>query len=306
MPRARAAFVVVACAALLLAACGGDDDDSKAGATSGGGGTTTSIDLGGGGGGNGDCFTDPGDQTARVRFVNLYTNKTYAKGDIDVYQGFGADDPCGKKLTTVAFGDASDYIDVKASDESGNWGATAYAGGGTDDDHKIINQSETWKGGEQVTIIFFAGDPSSCSDCPPSSGSDQAFFEVNPDDSGNTALSTVPEKAVIGINASALQYAIPDGAWATGADGVTGCLKAVGDTDGTATNVGGTSLVPYPVAPGTINVALYPTEPTRNCDGSPEIGPASVDASNGSRTLVFAFGTGAGDADLLVLPVDDG
>jgi hypothetical protein len=303
--RARSFIAFALCATLVLAACGGGDDDDSSGAAPTGGATTT-TDTGGGGGGNGDCFTDPGDQAARVRFVNLYTNPTYVKSDIDVFQGFGANDPCGKKLATVAYGEASDYVDVKAADDSGNWQATAYVAGLPDDDHKIISQSETWKGGEQVTIMFFAGDPSSCSGCPPSSGSDQAFFELNPGDNGNTALTTVAEKAVVGINASALQYVLPDGAWATGATGTSGCLKAVGDTDGTATNVGGTSLVEYPVAPGSIELALYPSEPTRTCTGPPDIGPTTVDATAGSRTLVLAYGSAADDTDLLVLPVEEG
>jgi hypothetical protein len=303
--RARAFFAFMLVGALLLAACGGDDDDSASGATGttqAGGDTSTTA---GGSGGNGDCFTDPGTQTARVRFVNLYTNETYPKGDIDVYQGFNGTGPCGKKLATVAFGEATDYIDVTAADESGNWNTTAYVAGSTDDDHKIITQSETWKGGEQVTIVFAAqGDnPGS----PASFGSDQAFFEKPTDDNSGigTPFEAEDGKALIGIAATSVQYSVPDGAWVVGADGVDGCLKSQQDTEFSTTNVGGTQLVQYQVDPGSYDISLYDSETASTCSGTADIGPASVDAQEGSRTFVFAYGTGPDDLQLLVLPVEE-
>ena len=103
------ALVIVGISALLLAACGGGGSSKPAAApsdsTDPGGVTTTSGNTGGGG--NGKCFTDPGPQKARVRFVNLFTNATYPSGDIDVWQGFSGTDSCGKKLATVPFGRAA-------------------------------------------------------------------------------------------------------------------------------------------------------------------------------------------------------
>jgi hypothetical protein len=299
--RARTLAVIVACGMLLAAACGGDDDDSATPPPDDGATSSTEIDLGGGG--DGDCFTDPGDQTARVRFVNLFTNDDYPEGDIQVFQGFSADDPCGEELATVAYGEVSDYIEVNAADESGNWSASAYIAGSLDDEHKIISQTQTWAGGEQVTFIFFEGDTTSTG--PSASGSSQTFFEVSPSD-GNTAMTTAPDgKAVIGVNASALQYLLPETGWAVGATGQSGCLLAVNDTETSATNVGGTSLVQYPVDPGSIELALYPTEPTRDCSGAPDFGPTTVEADAGSQTLVFAYGPSADAVDLLVLPVEE-
>jgi hypothetical protein len=303
--RVRVFLVMAVVAALSLAACGGGDDDDSASKSSN---TTTADDnvsTTKASTGNGDCFGTPGDQTARVRFVNLYTNSTYAKGDIDVYSGFGAGDPCGEKLATVAYGEASDYLDVKALDQDGNWSTTAYVGGSTDDDNgKIINQTETWKGGEQVTIVFYAQDPESGN--PPSFGSDQAFFEKVADEEGGSSGS-VPEaqsgKAWIGINASSLQYSVKDAAWQTGADGVDGCLAAVNDTESGKQLVGGTQLVEYQVDPGSLDLSLHPSDPG-TCSGTPDIGPVTVDAQAGSRTYVFAYGTGPDDLHLLVLPVD--
>ena len=256
--------------------------------------TTSGISTGG----NGDCFTKPGTQKARVRFVNLYTNSTYPASDIEVLQGYSGTDPCGKKLATVPFGHASDYIDVTASDETGNWSAVAYVGGSTAKDHEIITQSETWKGGEQVTITFEGAEPAP--GLPPSSGGDQAFFETST--SGDASLPAVAGKAVLGIAATSLQYVVKDGAWVAGVTGQAGCLKAVGDSSGITTNIGGTQLVQYTVDPGSLPVGLYPSVPGK-CAGAPAIGPVTIDAAAGSRTLVFAYGSDAQHEKLLVLPI---
>ena len=234
-----------------------------------------------------------------MRFVNLFTDSTYPSSDIDVYQGFDASDPCGKKLATVPFGHASDYVDVTAADDSGDWSAVAYVGGSTAKDHEIITQSETWKGGEQVTIMFEGGEKQA--DLPPSAGGDQAFFE-SPTQDDSSSLKAVAGKAVVGIAATSLQYVDPNGAWVAGLTGQPACLQAVGDTSSTRTNIGGTQLVQYTLAPGSLSLGLYPSNPGK-CTGPPEIGPATIDAAAGSRTLVFAYGTGTKDLKLLVLPI---
>jgi len=294
-------FVSVALgAAVLLAACGGGSSKSSTTTpptgTAGAGVTTT---AGSTSGGNGNCYTTPGKQTARVRFVNLFTNSTYPSSAIDVYQGFDASDPCGKKLATVPFGQASDYINVTASDDSGDWSAAAYVAGSTAKDHEIITQSETWKGGEQVTIMFEGGEKQP--GVAPAAGGDQAFFE-NPTTDDSSALKAVAGKAAIGIAATALQYVVPDGAWLAGITGRPSCLLAVGDTQSTRTDIGGTQLVQYTEAPGSLSIGLYPSNPG-TCTGTPAIGPATVNAAAGSRTLIFAYGTSANDLKLLVLPV---
>lgn len=287
--------------ALLLAACGGggsskaSDTTTPAGA---GGGATTTTTTGSSGGGNGKCYTTPGKQTARVRFVNLFTNSTYKSSDIDVYQGFGATDPCGKKLATVPFGTASDYVDVTADDDSGDWNATAYVAGSTAKDHEIITQSETWKGGEQITITFEGAEKQA--GLPASSGGDQAFFEKPV--TADSELKPADGKAVLGIAGTSLEYVTPNGAWVAGIAGQPACLKAVGDTESTRTNIGGTQLVQYTTDPGSLSVGLYNSNPG-TCTGTPAIGPATVDATAGSRTLVFAYGTDAQNLKLLVLPI---
>ena len=297
--RLRAA-ALVAVAIVAAGACGGSSSKGTAPTTKGsnnsGAATTTSTT----GGGNGSCYTKAGTQKARVRFVNLYTNSTYPGGSIDVYQGYGADDPCGKKLATVSFGTASDYLDVTASDESGNWSATAYVAGSTAKDHQIISQSETWKGGEQVTLVFEGGEGGN--GLPPAAGGDQVFFEKSSNSTDAESFPTVPGKAVLGIAATSLQYVEPSGAWVAGVSGQSGCLLAVGDTSTTRTNIGGTELVQYPVAAGSLSVGLYKSDPG-TCTGTPDIGPASVTTTAGSRTFVFAYGTTPTSLKLVVLPI---
>jgi hypothetical protein len=107
---------------------------------------------------------------------------------------------------------------------------------------------------------------------------------------------------VLGIGAGSLQYVQKDGAWVAGVAGNTTCLKANGDTDSTRTNIGGTQLVEYTVDPGSLQLGLHPADPGK-CTGAPDIGPATVDAAAGSRTLVFAYGPDVQHRQLLVLPV---
>lgn len=300
----RRATVLLAVASLALAACGSDDESDSSTTTAADRATTTEATAdttGSSSSGKGDCFGEPGTQTAKVRFVNLYTNATYPGGDIDIYSGFGATDPCGEKLATLKFGEATDYLDVTAQKESGSWNAVAYVAGKTDQEHQIIGQGETWKGGEVVTILFSGSEPSDSSfGASPASGTVQAFFE-NGD--SPAVVSPADGKAVVAVNATALQAVDADGAWNAGAVGGSGCLPSAEDTEFSSLSIGGTSVVSYAVDPGSVQLGLFPSDPG-TCEGTPVIGPATVDAAAGSRTLVFAYGVDAQSEQLLVLPLE--
>jgi hypothetical protein len=294
-------------ASLLLAACGGggssksSDTTAPTGAGAGAGNDATTTTAGGGGG-KGQCFTDPGTQKARVRFVNFFTNSTYPSGDIDILQGFSGSDPCGKKLTTLKFGEASDYIDVTAADSTGNWEIGAYpAGAATDEEHQIISQSETWKGGEQVTIVIENQDPTTGNRA--SAGGDQAFFE-KPITDLNPNTNPVAGKGLVIIGAASVQYVVDkDTSWLAGLAGQTTCLTSVDDTDpNVRTSIGGTSLVPYLVTPGTVSLSLYKSDPG-TCTGTPDLGPVSVDVPAGGRAFVLVYGPDATHLKLLALPI---
>jgi hypothetical protein len=292
-------------ASLLLAACGGDDDSSGTEAPAVDEGDPTTVPGDGDGGdtgadGDGECFVEPGDQTARVRYVNLFTNDSYPEGELDIWEGFGPSDGCGEKLATVPYGTATDYIEVNARDDAGNWETTAYIAGESGDEFRLVNQTATWLGGEQVTIVFTPADPSSA--VTPASGTVQAFYEIS--ESADETFAPVDGQAVLGIGATALQYTLPDEAWVPGIEGVSGCVLGVNDTDTGRTLIAGTQLVVYQVDPGPLELSLHPGDPA-TCSGPPDMGPVTVDAQDGSRTLVFAYGTSADDLDLLVLPVDE-
>ena len=302
-PRSRALVTLGIASVLLLAACGGGGGSSKPSSTptSGNGSLDSSTTTtNSGGGGNGTCLQPPGPQKARVRFVNLFTNSTYPSGAIDVLQGFSGKDACAKKLATLPFGTASDYIDVTATDDSGDWQMVAFTPGSTDDNHEIISQTETWKGGEQVTFVIQGQDPTSGNG--PSAGGDQAFFEKNSAGNTESSLAIAPDKASVGIGAASIQYVVKDGAWVAGVTGKPGCLKATGDTDTTRTNIGGTSVVPYVLDPGSTAISLYPSDPG-TCTGTPDIGPLTIDTTAGSRTFVLAYGPDKQHLKLLALPV---
>jgi hypothetical protein len=88
-----------------------------------------------------------------------------------------------------------------------------------------------------------------------------------------------------------------------GAGGAGGCLPSTEDTDSTTQVIGGTMLVGYAVDPGSVSLGLYPSD-ANDCQGTPAVGPTTIDATAGSRTLVFAYGTDAQAVRLLVLPID--
>ena len=232
-----------------------------------------------------------------MRFVNVFTNSRYRSSDIDVWQGADATDPSAKKLATVPFGKASDYIEVTTTDATGKWDATAYIAGSTDHDHEIISQREQWLGGEQATIVVEGS--AAQSDGPASAGTDEAFLEKS--NTGTPGvLVVVPGKASLGISSAALQHVAKGDAWVAGVAGKPGCLRAVSDTNSTTTPITGSRLVQYTLDPGAFELALYPGS---HCEGTPDMGPVPMNPTAGSQTLVFAYGADAHHLALLVLPI---
>jgi hypothetical protein len=131
-------------------------------------------------------------------------------------------------------------------------------------------------------------------------GSVQTLFEK--DSTGaSTTVTTVPGKATMAMMAMPLQYVVPDKSWSAGAGG-DGCLAGANDTEFSRENIGGTQIVQFAVDPGSKDVSLYPSDPG-TCDGEAEIGPVTVDATDGSSTLVVAYGV-ADDLELIALPID--
>lgn len=297
--RARALVALTVASALTFGACGGKSHsastpsspapstDKPSGVSTG----TTAVKA--------KCETAPGKQTARVRFVNVYTNPKYPESAVDIWQSRGADDPCAKKLTTVPFGQAGDYIDITASDASGNWSAAAYVAGSNDKAHEIVVQGEKWLGGEQATMVFEGTAPQAGAVASPSAGNDQTFLEKN--NVGEPGLLLpAPGKAALGVT-SALKNVVDNGTWVVGS-AKSGCIGALGDAGSTRAHVRGLQLVRYSVDPGSMDLAFYPAIPG-TCVGPPAIGPVTVNAAPGSSAFVIAYGSDAQHLKLLVLPI---
>ena len=219
--RPRALVALTVASALVFGACGGKSHSKSTPSTQAPSTATASGVSTGTTAVKARCETPPGKQTARIRFVNLYTNPKYPKSAVDVWQGLGADDPCAKKLTTVPFGQAGDYVDITASDASGNWSAAAYVAGSNDKAHEIVVQGEKWLGGEQATMVFEGAAPQAGAGASPSAGSDQTFLEKN--NVGDPGL-LVPEagKAALGVT-SALKNVVDNGTWVVGSP-KSGCI----------------------------------------------------------------------------------
>ncbi|MCL4292387.1 MAG: hypothetical protein KJ056_05085 [Acidimicrobiia bacterium] len=292
---ARRSLALGAAAAMLLAACGGGGGGNSKAEEPGGETAATSTSTTSGA--RGDCFTEPGKQKARVRFVNLYSDAKHPAAEIQVFQGAGFEDPCGKKLVTVPYGEASDYIDVTASDEEGDWDAVAYLGEPSDDT-ELVSQGATFEGGEQQTVVFFGGELRDGGQTR--AGAVTTFAEKLPAGS-EPSIAPQPGQAVIGFWAASLESVVEDNFWNAGVVGQGTCLV---NTEGSSDIIGGTSLLTYAAAPGSPSVGLFPSD-NKGCSGTPAIGPTTVDGEAGSMTLVLAYGNSPSDLKLIALPVED-
>ena len=294
--RPHALVALTVASALLFGACGGKSHSKSTPSTNAPTTDTASAVSPGTTAVKAKCVTVPGKQTARIRFVNLYTNPEYPESAVDVWQGLGPDDPCAKKLTTVPFGQAGEYTDVTASDASGHWSAVAYVAGSNDKEHEIVVQGETLLGGEQATMVFEGTAPQA--GAAASAGSAQTFLEKN--NVGDPAM-LVPAKGKVSLGiTSALQTVVDNGVWVVGSP-KSGCIRALSDTGATRVHVAGTAIIRYSVDAGE-PVAFYPAIPG-TCTGAPVIGPVTVNGAAGSSAFVIAYGADAKNLKLLVLPI---
>ena len=205
------------------------------------------------------CETTPGKQKARIRFVNVYTNKTYPKSDIDIWQGLSATDPCAKKLTTVPFGQASDYIDITPSNEAGDWSAAAYVAGATDRSHEIVVRGGNlagWRAGDDGGRGRRAARRRSRQRGP---GPDVPRGEQR---SANPRCSFRLRARPHSASRARCRPSSKTASWFAGV-GKSTCLRSLSDTASHRTTIGGTQVVRYSVDPGSLDVAVLP-EQTRH------------------------------------------
>ena len=204
------------------------------------------------------------------------------------------------------YGEASDYIDVTASDKDGNWS-----------DHGLrrrqrpttttrsSTQTETWKGGEQVTIVF-------STERPDTSGQPPARRQRTSRSSRTTRHAgrlVVQGRARQGRarrqSASAVQYVDKDGAWVGRPRRSDRPACSASATPRTSrTNIGGTSLVQLSGRPRLGQLRAVP-ERARHVHGHAGNRPDHDRRRGRLAHARVRVRPRQADRKLLVLPVDD-
>jgi hypothetical protein len=144
---------------------------------------------------------------------------------------------------------------------------------------------------------------------------DEVVMRVDVEGGAEDLTGTMPARSVDGVmlvanfgpavavmpGRAAFKLGTPDG----------GCLRTAGSppsgsgAGAIAVSTGGTAVVGYDVAPGTVRVAAYRADDP-SCGGAPVIGPVDAQVGATGRTYVIAYGTGPDDLRLLVVPSSDG
>ena len=281
--------------AATASACGGDDGGSDGSpettVTADGADTTTSAASGTG------SSSDATVSGAQVRIVNLFVPAEGTPGPVEVLAGYTAAEGA-TPVASIPFGEAGEFFEPPASSD-GRSLFSIYPEGATADDDRLIQVDQTIVEGDQVTLLLTSSEDLEGS----RTGSIQLYFERTGADSNGQASVVEPApdgKALVLGNASAIGALGGDTSGFTyGVPGV-GCLE---DEDPSATLVGGTSTLRYPVDPGEVEVAAYAFD-DNDCSADPVVGPATVELEAGSSAYVFVYGTSSTDRDLLVVPLD--
>jgi hypothetical protein len=105
------------------------------------------------GGGGGPSLKPSG---AKMRIANLYTPATGTPPALDIYGGFSAE--AGPLLASVPYGTISDWFDPGVLGNENDAMLSFYVHGKTGMNEEIGTQTETLKGGEQITMFIGAGD----------------------------------------------------------------------------------------------------------------------------------------------------
>lgn len=299
----------LAVAACLMAACGSPSGGSPAQGTeedrpSGGNGGTFAVDM-------------------SVRVVNLFIPDGVAEGsDIEVW--YGSPGSGGKKLQTVAYGEASEFFAPEAEDQEGEgqqadnvfWTLGFFPAGATADDEPLGEQS-LWSGPDQkATVVVSPVEP----------GAGAAGLSFFPDDIGsNPAQSSLSEPYIPGVPDGRAAFLISvagvryldestDSGEFVASDGDGGCLPVIdwetGElddfSDGSASFLGSTILLPYALEPGdsaVLNGVGDSQTVEESCGGADVFGPIDPELGEGEQAYGFVYGTDPKSLKMLVLPI---
>jgi hypothetical protein len=236
------------------------------------------------GGGGGPALKPSG---ATMRVANLYTPATGEPPALDIYSGTSAQ--YGTLVASVPYGTISDWFDPGVLDASGDASLTWYVHGKTGQNDDIGNQTETLKGGEQITVFIAAGD----ADNKNSSGIQFARWKVFFDNGADFPLpSPVAGKAIVmadGIGLSAVPgtsetflYMSVDGE----------CLPNVeGGSQGTPQPWGPGSQQSYlaPAGSKEMHIELPGTNGIPDCKSNGKFPPFKYDVAAGERAWLAFY-----------------
>ena len=293
--RAAAGLAIVA---MLAIACGGGAAVTNApGATSdGGGGNATTAPGGGGGGGGGGQPTG-----AKVRIFNAWTPDGATTGSVDVYADslVGSD---SKPVITVPYGTLTDFFDPGTFDSAGDVTLTFLPAGVKDQAKVLMNQNETLKSGDVLTIYLGTG---SKRDDGTYGSFDQVYFHQVLD--GGGANTPPPGKALLIVTSSGLDGIMTSQADKTWDVGVgNGCEAGLGNGPGITTTVSpGATGAEYDLQPGSYTVGIYASasDQAGTCTGEP-IAQAKLDAKANERAVFILYAPKDGALKSLMIPLE--
>ncbi|HJP88764.1 MAG TPA: hypothetical protein VJ850_07025 [Candidatus Limnocylindrales bacterium] len=284
----------------LVAACGGGGGPAQTGGpgSTDDGGAVPTFNAGGGGGGGGGGNQVSG---AKVRVFNAWSPDGGTGGSVDVYGDafVGAD---SKALIAVPYGTLTDFFDPGVFDTEGDAMITFLPAGVKDQAKVLMNQSETLKAGDVLTIYLGTGSKNSDGT---TGAFDQVYFHKVVD--GGGANTPPPGKSMLIVTSSGLDAIMTSQADRTWYVGIgSGCEPGLGSGPGITTTVSpGATGAEYDIAPGSYTVAIYsePSDQAGTCTGEP-IAQAHLDAKANERAVFILYAPKDGQLTSQMIPLE--
>ena len=286
----RRSWSIVLMAAFVVAGCGGDDDGGSASqvadldeAPADDAASAEEL-LSGIAEAAGDALADTEDAPGSVRFVNLLHSGGVGT-DVDVWWGLPEN---GQLVTSLAYGEASEYLTPRMSTAFGEVSWSMSAAGGQE---QLVGFTYTPAEDIQRTLVVFPDSAGSNSMMPIDEilpfDPDQGAWGFQPPDAGQVRVKWVPIAPVIEA---------PSGNLRNVGTGTADCL-----TNGSGINAVddlSTRSTTFQVPVGGV-VNLYEDFPT--CTGPMS---ATATAPPAGRALLLAYTDAAQAPHLLMLPVE--
>lgn len=243
---------------------------------------------------------------AKVRVVNAYAPLNGDPGPIDVYAAPWVLEGA-TPLITIPYGTVSPFFDPTVSDEQGNMFLSMYWAGTNGNGNQLIDQTETLKGGEEITFILTTGP--STQDSGRHYGQLNVFFaRVKGDLLGQPTPN--PGKGLLFVDTIGIDNVQPStvgGAWYFGTG--DGCTKTINDDTYTLTGVGPGSSATFELDPGTYAGELhaYPSgyDSFPDCSNSALIGNMPVTITDGGSAVLLIYAAQEGDLQSLFIPLGE-